>query len=458
VDLTRLSLSEASRLLARGEISAVELASAYLRRIEALDPLLNCFISVTNEIALDQAGQADQALKEGRWLGPLHGIPVTLKDLFETQGVRTTAGSKILSGYVPAADCAVYRELRLAGAVLLGKTNMHEWAYGVTNQNPHFGSVRNPWNLERISGGSSGGSAAALAAGCCLGSLGTDTGGSIRIPASLCGTAGLKPTFAQVSREGVIPLSRSLDHVGPMARCVEDLAVLYGVIVNHGRTDLGMEIRRIGDSASQRFADFSVALASDEYFHQADPEVVDAVRAAASAFESLGARVEEVPFPGAFEARDANITLLLAEAAAYHAAEVESRPQDFGADVLERLVRGAGIPAERITGAWEAQTALREQFLRFFDAFEVLLTPATPEVASPIGEANPLKAAPELTRFTAPFNLTGLPALSIPCGFTRDGLPIGLQLVGPPGSEWKLLQAAYAYEQQAGWFLRRPEL
>ena len=448
MELTKLSLTEAASLLQRRQISSEELTGACLERIAGHDSEINAFITVTAGQALDQARQADRAAAQGTWLGRLHGVPIALKDLFETGGVRTTAGSRVLAGYVPSEDCTVYQKLRDAGAVLLGKTNMHEWAFGVTSQNPHYGAVRNPWDPSRIAGGSSGGSAAALAAGFCFGALGTDTGGSIRIPAALCGVVGLKPTYGKISTAGVIPLSASLDHVGPMGKTAEDVALLYAVVSN----GWDRESQRFSESEPARLADALILdCASDPYFGEVDVPVGEAVREAASVFESLGAEVRETPFPGAEEALAANVTILLAEAAAYHRETVRSRPQDYSPDVLERLRRGAEIGPDELAQARAARRRLREQFIRSFDQFDILLTPTTPSAAIPIQVSDPLQAAPTYTRFTAPFNLAGLPALSVPCGLTPGGLPVGLQLVGPPGAERLLLAAARAFDFASGW-------
>ena len=458
--LTELTLSEAAGFIARGEISPVELTQAHLDRILRVDPFVNSFITLMEASALKAAHQAEDALQRGERLSPLHGIPVALKDLFKTQGVRTTAGSKVLADYLPEEDAEVVRKLRNAGAVILGKLNMHEIALGVTNVNPHFGACHNPWDLDRITGGSSGGSAAALSAKMCLGALGSDTGGSIRIPSSLCGVVGLKPTYGRVSLRGVIPLSWNLDHVGPMARCVRDAALILGIIAGYDPADPYSANLPVGDylaSLEDGVRGWRIALASDEFFARADGEVWEAVHEAARVFEGLGAQVNEVEIPGARDAARANGLMTPSDAAAFHRENLSSRPEDFGADVLQRLKTGAAYTSTEYILSRRTQTLLRRQFEKFFEGYDILLAPTTPVAAPPIEGPDAVEQARLLTRFTAPFNLTGLPALSLPCGFTQTGLPVGLQIVSRPWAEDAVLRAAYAFERATDWHLRKPE-
>ena len=428
------------------------LVEAHLARIEALEPQLNCFITLTPELARQQARQAEQEVRAGAYRGPLHGIPLALKDLFETAGVRTTAGSSFFAENVPEHDAHVVERLRAAGAVLLGKTNLHEIALGVTNENPHFGATCNPWDLRAIPGGSSGGSAAALAAGLCLGALGTDTGGSIRIPAALCGVVGLKPTRGRVSLRGVIPLSWNLDHAGPMARSVRDAALLLGVLAGYDPDDPWSVDRPAEDTLADLEAGvqgWRVALAADDYF--TDPAVVDeqvlqAVRQAAQAFAEMGAQVEEAAFPGARQAARTNGLITPSDGAAFHRERLQANPDGFGADVLARLRTGAAYTCTEYSLARQAQAILRHQFGQFFKDYDLLLTPTVPIPAPVRGSADAVERANLLTRFTAPFNLSGLPALSVPCGLTREGLPVGLQLVARPWAEARLLRAGWAFE------------
>jgi aspartyl-tRNA(Asn)/glutamyl-tRNA(Gln) amidotransferase subunit A len=459
MDLTYLSLTEASELLHKGDLSPVELTRACLERIEQLDSRLHSFITLTPISAMQQARQAEAELRKGK-LGRLRGIPLALKDLFETAGVRTTAGSKFFSDHIPEKDCAAVEKLKSAGAVLLGKLNMHEVALGVTNENPHYGDCRNPWDENYLSGGSSGGSAAALAAGLCFGALGTDTGGSIRIPASLCGVVGFKPTRGRVSLRGVIPLSWSLDHVGPMARWVRDVAVLYKAIAGYDPSDpfsVKISVKDVLSRLGEGVHDWRVALAHDSYFDNVDPEVLDAVQQAARVFEELGARIAEVTIPGASEAAEINSMIVQSEAATFHRDRLTARPENFGVDVLKRLQTGEAFTSAESILARSAQPVIRRQYERFFEGYDILLTPTTP-IPAPLRGGDAVERARWLTRFTAPFNLTGLPALSLPCGFTQNELPIGLQIVSRPWAEAQVLQAAYAYEQATEWHSRRPGL
>lgn len=461
MDLIVLTITEAAGLLARGKISPVELTQAFLRRIEDLNRALNCFITLTTEAALQSARQAEAEIRGGDYRGTLHGIPLTLKDLYETRGVRTTAGSKFFADNVPSTDAVVVERLGIAGATLLGKLNMHEIALGVTNNNPHFGACHNPWNLDCTPGGSSGGSAAALAAGLCLGSLGSDTGGSIRIPASLCGVVGLKPTYGRVSLRGVIPLSWSLDHAGPMARRVKDAAVLLQAIAGYDPLDpvsVDVQVPDYLAEIDQGVRGWRIALANDGFLKRADPEVLEAVYAAAQVFTRLGAEVTPTGLPNGRDAALNNGLIVTSEAAAFHRQRLAERPEDFGADVRQRLQTGAAYTSTEYVLARRTQAELRRLYELFFNDYDVLLMPTTPIPAPSLDGPDAVEQARTLTRFTAPLNLTGLPALSLPCGFSRDGLPIGLQIVARPWAEAALLRAGQAYETATEWHLRRPEL
>lgn len=461
MELTELTITKAAEMIERREISPVELAEAHLARIARVDPQLNCFITLTVQGALDEARLAEAAIGEGNYLGPLHGIPLAVKDLYETAGVPTTAGSTFFAEYVPEEDCAAVLKLKAAGAINLGKLNMHEIALGVTNNNPHYGACRNPWQLERTPGGSSGGSGAALAAGLCLGSLGTDTGGSIRIPASLSGVVGFKPTYGRVSTRGVIPLSWNLDHAGPMARRVRDVALLLQAIAGYDTEDPYSVDVPVGDfvgGLAEGVRGWRVAIASDAFFRRAEEEVLAAVNEAAKVLAASGAQVSEVEIPDGRAAALANGLMTTSDAAAFHQERLETQPEGFGEDVLQRLQTGAGFSSTEYILARRTQTILRYQFERFFRDYDVLLTPSTPIPAPLLDGPDAVEQARKLTRFTAPFNLTGLPALSLPCGFTRGGLPIGLQIVGPAWAEARVLRAGYAYERATDWHLRSPAL
>jgi aspartyl-tRNA(Asn)/glutamyl-tRNA(Gln) amidotransferase subunit A len=465
-ELTSFSLAELAALIRKKSISPLDLTKAYLKRIEAIDEGLNTFITLTAELAIEQAGQAEAELArgetiDGRPLGMLHGVPIALKDLIETAGIRTTAGSKFFAENIPLEDAQVYKRLRLAGAILLGKNNMHEIALGLTSVNPHFGAVHNPWAYDRVAGGSSGGSAAALAARLCAGALGSDTGGSVRVPAALCGIAGLKPTYGRISLRGVIPLSWNLDHVGTMARRVDDLAMLLQVIAGYDPGDpysINIPVENYFDNIKGGIQGWRVALASGDYFHKTDEVVRNLISEAAVEFEKLGANVDLVPFPEAHSAALNNGLMVVADAAAFHTERLKTHPESFGEDVRQRLKVGAELPLNDYIQARRSQTLLRRQLEQFFESFNLLLLPTTPVPAPPIEGPSAVELAKLLTRYTAPFNLTGLPAISIPCGFTPEGLPVGLQIIGRPWAEAKLLQAAHAYEEVTEWHLMEPDL
>ena len=459
MELTSLNIQQAGDLLKRREISPLELTQAHLERIQKYDQHLNSFITLTPELALQQAHLAEKEIQQGNYRGNLHGIPLGLKDLFETQGIRTTAGSTFFAEYIPESDASVVQKLKEAGAILLGKLNMHEIALGATNENPHYGDCCNPWNLKCITGGSSGGNAAALAAGLCMGALGSDTGGSIRIPSSLCGVVGLKPTYGRVSLRGVIPLSWNLDHAGPMARSVRDVAILLQAIAGYDPQD-AWSVDMSGDdylaTPGEDLSGWRIALASDGYFSDhavVDGEVLAAVQRSAQVFESLGAQVDRVPFPNAREAAMANGLMTPCDAAAFHHQRLAENPQGFGNDVLKRLQSGAAYTSTEYVQARRMQTILRCQFNEFFDEYDLLLTPTTPITAPVRGSGDAVDRARLLTRLTAPFNLTGMPALSIPCGWSTNKMPIGLQIVSKPWAERKVILAGELYEKARGFEL-----
>jgi len=422
-------------------LSSEELVRAQIDRAEKLDAL-NPFITLLPERATEAARRSDEERARGELRGPLHGIPITVKDLVHSRGVRTTSGSKIFADLVPEADAPCLRSLLDAGAVLMGKTNLHELAYGVTNVNPHYGAARNPWDTERVSGGS----AASLAAGVGFGSIGTDTGGSIRIPSSLCGTVGLKPTYGKVSREGVTPLSWSLDHVGPMARTVDDVALLYEVLT--------------GVAASAE-APGQLALGIHEryFFDNLAPDVEASVRAAITELERLGMKLVEVDIPEIELQTTCRNTIAFSEASSFHEDNVLARPEDYGADTLELLRLGLLIPATDYLAATRVRRPIVRAFRKAFQKIDMLVTPATVAAAPRIGDKtldNGEELRSGLLRLASPFNTTGFPAVSLPCGFTEDGRPIGLQLAAAPNDEKRLLELARAYEQSQDWSRRAP--
>jgi aspartyl-tRNA(Asn)/glutamyl-tRNA(Gln) amidotransferase subunit A len=473
MEIQSLTLDEAASQIQKKELSPLELTLACTERIQALDPVLNCFITRTPDTALKQARQAEAEIQRGGYRGPLHGIPIAVKDLFEIYEVRTTAGSRFFADYFPQEDAVVIQKLRSAGAIFLGKLNMHEIALGVTNVNPHYGACHNPWSPKRISGGSSGGSAAAVAAGLCLGSLGSDTGGSIRIPASLCGVVGLKPTFGRVSLRGVIPLSWNLDHVGPLACSVRDAAILLQTIVGYDAQDpasVNMPVPDYLAGLEGGVRGWTIGLASDAFYTESDPPVWQAIQAAADVFDRLGAQVIPVELPETRQAARANGLMVQSDAAAFHQERLATRPEGFGADVLKRLQTGAALSSTEYILARHTQSLFRRRCEALFEAIDILITPATAVTAPLIEGPDAIEQARRLTRFTAPINLAGLPALSLPAGFSgpsrsmkgelreEEDLPVGMQLVAPAWAEARLLRAAYAYEQAAGWYKRRPQL
>jgi aspartyl-tRNA(Asn)/glutamyl-tRNA(Gln) amidotransferase subunit A len=459
-----LSIEQAGRLLRRKEISPVDLVESALERIERLNPSINAFLMVLAESARREAKRAERAFRRGaKSLGPLYGIPISLKDNFWTRGIRTTAGSKILEKFVPERDSEVAIHLARAGAILLGKTNMHEFAYGITNDNPHFGPTRNPWNRERITGGSSGGSAAAVALGMGFAATGTDTGGSIRIPSALCGVVGLKPTFGLVSVEGVVPLAVSLDHAGPIARSVTDACILLEAMAGkYPKGAMTPDFRKLKKNRPRRFR---LGWPKEYFFEHVDGEVRGAIDAAAKCFKALGARMEEVSLPHLDESADAGTNIALAEATRYHESQgyFPVRAADYGDDVRRRLEQGRTVFATDYLRAFEAKRRMEADFDEAFKRVDAIIAPTLPVAAPCLRESDvtigkdkeTVRSA--LVRLNRPANVTGHPALSIPCGFTRGGLPIGLQMIGPRWGEARLLAFALAYEEATDWHNHHPE-
>ena len=449
-----MTLREAAEALRARRRSSVELTTAALARIDRLNPTWKVFITVTAEQALNQARQADAELAAGRDRGPLDGIPIAVKDLFATRGVRTTAGSPIYQNSVPDHDAAVVARLEAAGAVMLGKLNMHELAYGITSANPHFGAVRNPWDPERSPGGSSGGSGAAVAAGMAYAAMGTDTGGSIRIPASFCGTVGLKPTYGRVSRRGILPLSWSLDHAGPLTCSVRDAAVVLNAIAGHDRGDPTSARHPVvdfvpGEGCSIR--GLRIGFPENFFFERLDADVELAVRGALARAESLGASVKAVKLPDAEAMNAAARVILLCEASAMLEPHLANRRQ-FGPDVLALLDQGRLIRATDYINAERLRRKLQREFAGVWSSVDCVITPTTPMSAPPVG-ANTVKLAGReedvrlaATRLVRGMNLLGLPALSMPCGLSASGLPVGLQIVGAPFEEALILRAGAALE------------
>jgi len=486
VDLIRLTIHELLDLLRAGKVSAVEVTRAYLDRIAQVDPRIRAYLTVTQEGALAQAEAVDEARKAGVRLGPLAGVPLALKDVLCTKRVRTTCASKILESFVPPYDATVVSRLRAAGAVFLGKTNMDEFAMGSSTENSGFHPTANPWDTGTVPGGSSGGSAAAVAADETAGALGSDTGGSIRQPASLCGIVGLKPTYGRVSRYGLVAFASSLDQIGPLTKDVEDAALLLQIIAGRDprdSTSADVPVPNYRTAIREPVKGLRVGI-PDEYFIEGmDPEVEGTVREAMRVLEGLGARPEKVSLPHTDYAVATYYLVATAEAssnlARYDGVKYghrsrrgrdliemyqQTRREGFGPEVRRRIMLGtyalsAGYYDAYYLKALKVRTLIRQDFLEAFKRCDVILTPTSPTAAFRFGE----KTADPLTMylsdiFTISANLAGIPGISIPCGFTRAGLPIGLQLLGQPFDEARLLRAAYAYEQATPWRKRKPSL
>ncbi len=465
-ELPALTLRQQSDLLHRRAVSPVELADAYLARIAALNPTLNAYYTVTAEAARAQAEQAEAELAAGTDRGPLHGIPIGLKDLLATAGVRTTAGSKILADWVPAEDATAVRRLRAAGAVCLGKCAMTEFAMGHPH-NPHYGPTRNPWDLERTPGGSSSGSAAATAAGLASATIGSDTACSIRQPAAYCGLAGLRPTHGRLSLAGVVPLSQSFDTIGPIARTVEDAALLLQALAGPDVADPATEPVPVPDyraALAPGLQGLRVGVPRPYFWDRLDDAVAAAVEEALAVLRQLGARVADIELPGLDEALAARQTVNDAEAYAIHAAWLRERREDYGDEVGGRLPRGADLSGEAVTRAQERVRRFVADTHALLGEHDVLVTPTTPTPAwrfdTPLASVGGAEE-PNRTlglRLTIPFSTLGGPSLSVPCGFSTEGLPIGLQIAGRRWDEATVLRVGHAYEQATDWHRRRPPL
>ena len=430
-----------------------------LARIERYDPALNSFITVTAESARHAARAAEAAILAGNHLGPLHGIPVAIKDLYATAGVPTTYGSPLFADWVPDFDAAAVERLKRAGAVLVGKTNLHELAYGSTSANAHYGAARNPWRLDHHPGGSSGGSAAAVAAGMAHAAMGSDTGASIRQPAACCNLVGLKPTFGRVSKFGALPLAWSQDHAGPLTRTVRDAALVLQTLAGHDPRDPTSAARAVPDFAAaidRGIRGQRIGVPRAFFFERCDPEVAPAVDAALALLEGLGAIVEEAVLPDMGAAFTVGTITIVVEGAAYHAADLRERPELFSDELRASFELGSFYTGIDYVQAQRLRRHLMVETDRAMAGFDALVMPTSPVPATPI-EGTPPEHAMLRPRNTMPFNVLGLPALSLPCGFTAGGLPIGLQIVGKAFDEAGILRIAHAYEQATDW-QRRPPL
>lgn len=459
---TDLSIAEAAQRIRARKLSPTELTRAHLDRIARIDPKLNAFITVTEEVALGAARAAEDEIGRGEYRGPLHGIPIALKDLFETAGIRTTAGSKFLADFVPRQDSEVARLLKSAGCVLLGKLNMHEWAFGATNLNPHYGPCMNPWDTARLSGGSSGGSGAAVAARLCMGAMGSDTRGSIRIPASFCGITGLKSTYGRVSLRGVFPLSWHLDHAGPMARSAYDVGLLLDAVAGYDGHDMWSADMPKGDylaGIDSGVKDWLIGVADEASMSYATPEVAQAVSEAVRVFERLGAEVIPVNIRDWIEdSATASRLMVAADAAAYHSERLKTRPEDFAPETLARFQSDAAFSATDYAQARYTQATLARRARQLLSGLNVLLTPTMPIVTPRRDDTAAINGMRTASCYTSPFNMAGVPALSVPCGFSADGLPIGLQIVAQHWHEAIALRAGYAYQTATDWHRRSPEV
>lgn len=446
-DLTRLSLQNASGMLRAGKVSPVELTKACLERIEALNTSLNAFVTVTGDDALAAARAAETELRSGRRRSPLHGIPIALKDLIDTKGIRTTAGSAQYEERIPRQDAEVVRRLKEAGAILLGKTNLDEFAYNFTSETSRFGPSRNPWNAECSPGGSSGGSAIAAVTGMCYAALGSDTGGSIRLPAALCGITGFKPSYGRVSTSGATPLAWSLDHIGPMCRSAQDACVVAGVMS-------GANFHFRGSVKGLR-----LGVPRRPYFEKLHPEVDGAVAAAIRDLAAITAGARDVdlpalpPFPDMPDLPLAYSVVIVAEAYAFHEEMLKRSPDRYHPGTRRSIESGAAMSAAEYIRARRELERLRAGSGRLFAEADVLITPTAP------GPAFELGSRPGLVflRNTAPWNLYGLPSISIPCGFSKGGLPVGLQITGPAGRDDVVFGVAAAYQGVTDWHTRRPK-
>lgn len=442
------------------KISPVDLTELALTRIERHDGALNSFITVMAETALAEAKSAERSMAKGDYLGPLHGIPVAVKDLYATEGTETTFGSPLFAGWIPDHDAAMVERLRAAGAIILGKTNLHELAYGTTSANPHYGPVHNPWKSGFHPGGSSGGSAAALAGGLAYMALGSDTGASIRQPAACCGIVGIKPTFGRVSKFGCLPLSWSMDHAGPLNRSVKDAALTLNILAGFDPRDPCSADHPVPDFTAGLGADLRgkrIALVRTFFCEDGDPEVMSAIEDVVPVLEDLGAEVLEIELPDIENAFKAGTMTIVVEGATYHAERLRERPEGFSPQCKADLELGHFYKATDYLQAQRLRRHLMIEVAKAMTPLDALIMPTSPITATPI-EGNPANHPVYRVRNTMPFNFLSLPAISLPCGFSKQGLPIGLQIVGKTFDEATILEIAHAYEQATDWHRQHPDL
>ena len=466
-ELAYASIGTLAPAIRQGEISPVELTDIALERIERLNPAINAFITVDAENARAAAKVAETEIAGGTYRGPLHGIPISLKDLYLTAGLRTTGGSRILADYVPQEDATVTQRLRQAGAILLGKNNMHEFAYGTTTINPHHGAVHNPWNLERITAGSSGGSGAAVAAGLSYVSMGSETGFSIRRPAAFCGVVGFKPTYGRVSRFGMLPAAWSLDHAGPLTRTVGDAALVLNAIAGHDPRDPASSARSVPDYAAALGRDIRglrIGLPRHHFAGQIEPAVEAAFDAAVQTLASLGAIAVEIKLPRVAYATVASSITMFTEVTTSHARWIAERPEDYSAEVRGRIQLGFAVTAVDYARAQRIRRWIADEVATAFQAVDLIASPTTAQVATPLAEGlRALKdpgfaVADGLYNLLRLYALIGIPAGSIPCGFSPDGLPVGMSLAAKAHDDSMVFRVADAYERATGWSKRRPPI
>ena len=454
-ELCACSLAAVSQLIAQREVSPVAVTQAVLERLDRLEPQLNAFITIMAEEALAAARQAEQEIARGHYRGPLHGVPLSLKDLFYTKGVRTTAASRVTADFVPNFDATIVTRLQDAGAVIFGKTNMAEFAFGETH--PDFGPTHNPWNLDFGTNGSSSGSAASVAAGLGFGSFGSDTGGSIRLPAAFCGLVGLKPTYGRVSRAGVVPLSWSLDHVGPLTRTVRDCAILLEAVAGVDSADptaARVEVPHYASALDRQVPHVTIGVVQPAPDDAVLPEVRQSTDQAVVTLRDLGFQIVPIEQPHPEQAIRALMAIMYVEASSFHLPWLRTRPEDYSVNTRERLEIGAFIPGTVYVQALQARRLVIDAYRALLREVDLLLSPAAPFPSYRLGGERVEPVAKDggdrmngLIRFSGPFDLTGFPALTVPCGVTSEGLPIGIQLAGPAFGEELLLQVAHAYQQ-----------
>jgi aspartyl-tRNA(Asn)/glutamyl-tRNA(Gln) amidotransferase subunit A len=467
-DLLNLTIAQAAPKLERRELSPVELTEAMLARIATVNKQLNAYITVCDQQAREAAQAVERLIRAGYYLGPLHGIPIALKDNIYTRGVRTTAGAKILADFVPDEDATVTARLKRAGAIIVGKANMHEFAWGGTTDNPHYGTCRNPWNPERFPAGSSGGSGAAVAARTCLGALGTDTGGSIRLPSAVNGIVGIRPTIGRVSNYNVVPLAWTMDTVSPMTRTVEDCLTMFEVVAGHDPLDAHSAQVPLADYRAELgrgMRGLRIGLLRDYSLTHVQKAVGDAVRSALKAMERLGAQVEEIAMPSIHGNISAQLTIESCEPSTYHQEWLRARPQDYGEDVRTLLEMGEMYLATHYLQAQRYRSVLRKEFLAGFKQVDVFVTPTLPFTATPCGATEVViendrkeDMLSAIMQFTGVPSLAGLPALSLPVGFDPDGMPVGMQIIGRPFDEGTLFRIGHAYQGETDWHTRAPKL